>query len=260
MLMKTNNLLNAALGAMMLIGCAASGANTASGNNAPPTNTEPAANTQADNTPPVDTDPATAYATKDKPGTVKIVAAPELPRVAMKTAKGNFLIELYEDNTPNTVANFVYLVNKGHYKGSNFHRVLLGDPNDGRSMRIIQGGVKGGKRSEEQPEDFEWSIKNEATTQTYGSLKNTSGTIAMARDKPIDTAGSQFYVNIHDHPHLNDPAKPYCVFGKVVEGMDVVKAIVKNDDIIDAWVVQKRDHKYVPVVKLAGKNNYGPLE
>lgn len=125
--------------------------------------------------------------------------------------------ELYPDVAPNTVANFVSLVEKGFYDGLIFHRVIPGF--------MIQGG---GLTARMQQKDTEAPIKNEADN----GLKNDRGTIAMARTMDPHSATAQFFINLVDNDFLNFQAPSgngwgYCVFGKVTEGMDVVDKIAK---------------------------------
>jgi peptidyl-prolyl cis-trans isomerase B (cyclophilin B) len=137
--------------------------------------------------------------------------------VRMQTNKGTIVLELDAEKAPNTVANFVEYAKSGFYDGTIFHRVI---PNF-----MIQGGgfVPGmTQKSTRAP------IKNEADN----GLKNELGTIAMARTPDPDSATSQFFINVKDNSFLNYRAPTaegwgYCVFGKVVEGMDVVHDIEK---------------------------------
>ncbi|MGB9893458.1 MAG: peptidylprolyl isomerase [Candidatus Saccharicenans sp.] len=141
------------------------------------------------------------------------------PKVLMKTSKGDIVIELYPDKAPITVNNFLAYVDEKFYDGTIFHRVIKGF--------MIQGGgltpdLK--TKSEKRP-----PIKNEAKN----GLKNLRGTIAMARTRDIDSATCQFFINLVDNPFLDhvpdDPDKfGYAVFGKVVQGMEVVEAIANT--------------------------------
>ena len=134
------------------------------------------------------------------------------PTVVMKTSMGAVKIELYPDKTPETVKNFLKYVDDGFYSGTIFHRVIDGF--------MIQGGGFDkvlSKKATRPP------IKNEAA---YGP-KNTVGTLAMARTGDPNSATAQFFINVKDNDFLNyrgDSAQEigYCVFGKVIEGMDVV--------------------------------------
>ena len=136
--------------------------------------------------------------------------------VTIKTSKGDIKLELFEKEAPITVKNFLSYVKSGFYKGTIFHRVI---PNF-----MIQGG---GMDEQFNQKPTEKPIKNEATNQ----ISNKRGTIAMARTQVVDSATSQFFINVVDNDFLDFRAPTaqfygYCVFGKVVEGMDVADAIV----------------------------------
>lgn len=145
----------------------------------------------------------------DKPAEAEIGS-----KVRLKTSAGDILIELNAEKAPITVANFLKYVKAGHYDGTVFHRVIDGF--------MIQGGgfdLDDGKLVEKETGD---GIKNEG----QNGLKNDSGTIAMARTNDPDSATAQFFINVADNGMLNFPSNGgYAVFGKVVEGMDVVDKI-----------------------------------
>jgi len=134
------------------------------------------------------------------------------PMVIMSTSVGDIKIELYSDKAPMTVNNFLAYVNDKFYNGTIFHRVIPGF--------MIQGG---GFTPEMQQKATKPPIKNEANN----GLKNDTGTIAMARTSVVDSATSQFFINLTGNDFLNhgDRDFGYAVFGKVVEGMDVVNKI-----------------------------------
>ncbi|MBW2108972.1 MAG: peptidylprolyl isomerase [Deltaproteobacteria bacterium] len=137
------------------------------------------------------------------------------PRVIMETSEGRIVIDLWADKAPVTVKNFLQYVDEKFYDGTIFHRVI------GNFM--IQGG---GMTADMNRKPTHAPIKNEASTD----LKNERGTIAMARTSEIDSATSQFFINVVDNPFLNHRDNTprgfgYAVFGKVVEGMDVVDKI-----------------------------------
>ena len=139
----------------------------------------------------------------------------EYVMIVLKTDRGDIRIELFEAEAPVTCANFKKYVNSGFYKDTLFHRVI---PNF-----MIQGG--GFDRAFEQKRT-DAPIKNEAANQ----ISNKRGTIAMARTSVVDSATSQFFINLVDNDFLDFRAPTpqhygYCVFGRVVEGMDVVDAI-----------------------------------
>ena len=143
--------------------------------------------------------------------------AADHPRVKVDTNLGSFVIELYPEKAPKTVENFLQYVRDGFYDGTIFHRVIDGF--------MIQGG---GFTPDFERKQTRAPILNEADN----GLKNTRGTIAMARTMDPHSATSQFFINVKDNPFLNFTAKTprgwgYAVFGKVVEGMDVVDKIRK---------------------------------
>jgi peptidyl-prolyl cis-trans isomerase B (cyclophilin B) len=143
------------------------------------------------------------------------VTAGDNPKVVMETTKGNIILELYADKAPETVKNFLTYVDDGFYNGTIFHRVI---PNF-----MIQGG---GFKADMKEKPTRSPIKNEADN----GLKNDRGTIAMARTQDPNSATAQFFINSVDNDFLNHKSKTpqgwgYAVFGRVVEGMDVVDAI-----------------------------------
>ena len=145
-------------------------------------------------------------------------AAPAAPAedkvvfVKLATSKGDIILELNETKAPLSVANFVQYVKDGHYDGTTFHRVI------GNFM--IQGG---GFTPDMKQKDTRAPIKNE----WQNGLKNTRGTISMARTSVADSATSQFFINVVDNGGLDLPrdGAAYAVFGRVIGGMDVVDAI-----------------------------------
>ncbi len=166
-------------------------------------------------------------------------AADDLPRVKLTTSKGDIVIELYENEAPQTVGNFINLVESGYYNGLKFHRVLdgfmaqagcpKGDGTGGPGYNIFCECYKSGYR------------------------RHFTGSVAMAKAVPRDTGGSQFYIAFRRTDHLDGK---HTVFGRVIEGMDVVDSIQRIDpqapdsieaDVIEsAEVLRKRDHEYVP--------------
>jgi peptidyl-prolyl cis-trans isomerase A (cyclophilin A) len=130
-----------------------------------------------------------------------------------KTSKGTFTVQLFEKQAPITCQNFLQYVDDGYFDGTIFHRVIAGF--------MIQGGgldanlkTKPGQRA---------PIKNEANN----GLKNKRGTLAMARTSAVDSATSQFFINVVDNDFLNHSPRDfgYAVFGRVASGMEVVDAI-----------------------------------
>ncbi len=156
---------------------------------------------------------APAAATAAAPAAAPAGAA---PRVKLVTNKGDIVLELNPGKAPLTVANFLGYVERKHYDGTIFHRVIDGF--------MIQGGgfaLKDGLPTEKPTGP---GIRNEGGN----GLLNNRGTVAMARTSDPDSASAQFFINVNDNAGLNRPnpdGHGYAVFGKVVEGMDVVDAI-----------------------------------
>lgn len=152
-------------------------------------------------------------------------------QVKLQTSKGNIILELDADKAPKTVANFLDYVSSGFYNGLIFHRVIDGF--------MIQGG---GMTPDMAQKETNAPIENEADN----GLSNDAYTIAMARTPNPHSASSQFFINVNDNGFLNYSAPTpqgwgYCVFGKVVEGQDVV------DEIKQVSTGNKAGHQDVPV-------------
>lgn len=136
------------------------------------------------------------------------------PQVELKTSMGVIRLALNQDKAPKTVDNFLAYVKSGHYKGTTFHRVIPGF--------MIQGG---GFSADMTEKPTRAPIINEAGN----GLKNEVGTIAMARTVDPNSATAQFFINVNDNRSLNRPSPDgfgYAVFGRVVDGMEVVNKIV----------------------------------
>lgn len=145
------------------------------------------------------------------------VAALAHPRVELDTTEGTIVLELYENQAPVTVANFLQYVKSGFYDGTIFHRVIPGF--------MIQGG---GFTESLHQKPTRKPIENEADN----GLENERGTIAMARTSVPNSATSQFFINLVNNSNLNyrDDSRAgagYAVFGKVIKGMDVVDRIAQ---------------------------------
>ncbi len=150
-----------------------------------------------------------------------------LPRVTFETSKGEIVLELAEDEAPNTVANFIHLVEKGFYDGTPFHRVI--------PDFMVQGGDPTGTGTGGPG----YRIPDEISP----NLKHARGVISMANTGQPNTGGSQFFITHVPTPWLDGK---HAVFGRVTRGMDVVDAIKKGDKIVQATVDRKRDHAYEP--------------
>jgi len=149
--------------------------------------------------------------------TTDVSAQDKNPVVVIETSLGNITVQLDPEKAPISVKNFLSYVDEGFYDGTIFHRVIKGF--------MIQGG---GMTADMQRKPTKAPIRNEATNK----LSNTRGTIAMARTSEVNSATSQFFINTVDNgarglDHTGiDPAKfGYAVFGKVIDGMDVVDKI-----------------------------------
>lgn len=168
------------------------------------------------------------------PGVEPPVAEPEspFPEVVIETSMGNITVKLDGEKAQLTVDNFLRYVDQGHYQNTIFHQVL--------KDYVILGGSYTPELTEKEAD---WPIFNQA----QGGLKNLRATIAMAR-KPdeIDSATCQFFINLKDNPQLDHQgAAPdqygYCVFGKVIEGMEIV------DQIAGVAVHDTPDFEQIPV-------------
>ena len=167
--------------------------------------------------------------------------ADDLPRIRIKTSAGDLVVELFENEAPNTVANFVSLIEKGFYAGTPFHRVI--------PEFMAQGGDPTGRGSGGPG----YVIPCE--TGEPHARKHFRGSLSMAHAGK-DTGGSQFFLTFRPTEHLDGK---HTVFGRVIEGFDVLPKIhrtqapdgrpipgIKPDTILSAEVVRKRDHDYAP--------------
>ena len=139
------------------------------------------------------------------------------PRLELKTSRGVIMIELFQDKAPKTVANFLQYAKESFYDGTIFHRVIDGF--------MVQGG---GFERDMREKRTRGPIENEAAN----GLKNDLGTLAMARTPAPQSASAQFFINLKNNDFLNfrEPTTQgfgYAVFGRVVQGMDIVNAIAK---------------------------------
>ena len=163
------------------------------------------------------------------------------PIVTMKIKNlGEIKAELYPEVAPNTVKNFIDLINRGVYDGIIFHRVIPGF--------MIQGGCPEGNGTGGPG----YSIKGEFSRNGFkNDLKHTRGVLSMARTMIPDSAGSQFFIMVADAPHLDDQ---YASFGKVIEGMEVADKIVSaktdyqdrpyEDQVIEKMTVETFGEQY----------------
>lgn len=154
-----------------------------------------------------------------------------MPRVRLETNLGTIVLELDPKAAPKTVENFLTVAKSGYYDGLIFHRVIKGF--------MIQGGGM-------TPDMAEKPSNSQVINEADNGLKNLRGTVAMARTMDPNSAGTQFFINTVDNAFLDFKGKTvqgwgYCVFGKVVEGMDVVDAIESRP------TTDKGMHQNVPV-------------
>jgi len=165
--------------------------------------------------------------------------AGDLPRVKLETSKGDIVIELFEDQAPNTVANFIDLVGKKFYDGVVFHRVLDGFMAQGGDPTGTGTGGPG------------YLIPCECYQANH--RHHFFGSLSMAKGEPRDTGGSQFFLTFGPTSHLDGL---HTVFGRVIEGGEVLGKLqridpeqptgVKPDKIVKATILRKRDHEYKP--------------
>ncbi len=181
----------------------------------PPATSKAADQTPSDTSKPAEAAPRTPETKPEEPvdpaAPYKSVTftAGEKPRVKMETSMGNIVIELWPDVAPNHVKSFVYLINKGFYDSLTFHRVVPGF--------VIQGGDPEGTGmggpGYQVPAEFSTTLKHE------------EGTLSMARSSDPNSGGSQFFLCLANTPHLDGK---YTIFGKIVEGLDVIHKVEKT--------------------------------
>jgi peptidyl-prolyl cis-trans isomerase A (cyclophilin A) len=169
-------------------------------------------------------------------GATTAFAQDAAPRVALETSQGRIVIELAPKEAPKTVDNFLAYVKAGHYDGTVFHRVI--------PTFMIQAGGFG-------PDMSERPTRPPIPLESKNGLKNARGTVAMARRSDPNSATAQFFINVVDNTSLDYPSfdgNGYAVFGKVVEGMDVV------DKIKDVPTGSRGQHKNVPLAPVTIKS------
>lgn len=150
-----------------------------------------------------------------------------LPQAKITTKYGDMIVELLEDETPNTVANFVSLIEKGYYDGLKFHRVV--------PDFVIQGGDPTGTGAGGPG----YRIRCEAETN---KTKHSRGVLSMAHAGK-DTGGSQFFITHRATPHLDGK---HTVFGRVISGVEIVDKVQQGDLMDKVVMLKKRSHKYEP--------------
>ncbi len=173
----------------------------------------------------------------------------QLPRVTFKTNRGDIVLELFENEAPNTVASFVSLVEAKKYDGIKFHRVI--------PMFMAQGGDPN-SRDDDPSNDGQggpgYMIKCECFEKN--ARRHFRGSLSMAKTSAPNTGGSQFFLTHLPTPHLNanvDAQSGHTVFGHIVEGINVAASLKKDDKIESATVTRKRQHEYKPETLPDGK-------
>lgn len=165
--------------------------------------------------------------------------ADDLPRVELLTSRGRIVLELFENEAPNTVANFISLVRSGHYDGTKFHRVIPGF--------MSQGGDPYSKTGEDAPKGPVgtggpgYTILDEFPE---GYRRHYPGVLSMANSGP-NTGGSQFFITHRPTPHLDGR---HTVFGRVLEGLHIARSLKMDDLLESARIIRQREHGYEPVV------------
>ncbi|MGQ0637692.1 MAG: peptidylprolyl isomerase [Planctomycetaceae bacterium] len=182
----------------------------------------------------------------------KEAKADNLPRVLFKTSRGEILLELFENEAPNTVANFISLVEGKAYDGTTFHRV--------EPLFVAQGGDPNTLDADPSNDGYGgpgYCIACECYAEN--ARKHFQGSISMAHAGK-DTGGSQFFLTHQPTAHLNyfegKPEANHTVFGRIIKGLDVALALKKGDKLEQATVVRKRKHDYVPE-KMADRRGGG---
>ncbi|MGI9015385.1 MAG: peptidylprolyl isomerase [Phycisphaerales bacterium] len=161
-------------------------------------------------------------------------ATNDLPRVELATTKGTIVVELFENEAPNTVANFISLVESGFYDGLKFHRVIPGS-------QVQTGNPNERADLVTQPRDpLGYTIADEVEDGL--ARHHYTGTLSMANALP-NTGASEFLITLRARPERNGR---YTSFGRIIEGMEVVETLTTDDVIQTATVVRKREHEYLP--------------
>lgn len=240
------------------MGCAGSQESSEQGTKEPAQKTQEISKTDAAETPPSpEADEGEKKVEETKKEATEKAAGPviddkALPQVTIKTSRGDIVLEMFEDDAPNTVANFINLTEKGFYNGLTFHRVVENgrelphgqQPKAARERGfMIQGGCPQGTGGGDPGYRF---------ADEFSERKHKRGTLSMANSGP-NTNGSQFFITHVATPHLDGKEvegvmRGHTVFGQVLKGQDVVDSIAKGDKMIEVRVDRKRSHPYKPKV------------
>lgn len=162
-------------------------------------------------------------------------------QIKMETSMGDVMLEIYPDHAPLTVNNFLSYINTGAYEGTIFHRIIKGFMNQG-----------GGFTANYEKKETQAPIANEA----FNGLKNSRGSIAMARTSPPHSATSQFFINTVDNPMLDHTGKSargwgYAVFGKVITGMDVIDNMANVETGLGGPFAQDAPQQAIIILKMS---------
>jgi peptidyl-prolyl cis-trans isomerase A (cyclophilin A) len=178
------------------------------------------------------------------------VAVPQVsqqaPRVVIETELGSITVEVYPEQAPVTVANFLQYVDEGRFEGATFYRVVRLDnqPNDDVKIEVIQGGPRPRSREGRLP-----PIEHETTEVT--GVRHVDGAISMARNRP-GSASSEFFICVGNQPELdyggrrNPDGQGFAAFGKIVSGMDVVRRIQQQGPGAEQYLENP-----IPIVQIA---------
>ena len=191
------------------------------------------------------------------PALAQAPAAPKPnPQVKLTTPEGAILIELFVDKAPITARNFLRYVDSHRFDGATFYRASTPKGDETKATGVVQGGLQNDPKKVYPP------IAHESTLKT--GLKHTDGTLSMGRHAP-GTAQSDFFICVGDQPYLdadpNDPKNPgFAAFARVVEGMDVVKAMLKRaTDPNKGAGVMKGEYFRTPVVIQSARRLATPI-
>lgn len=164
-------------------------------------------------------------------------SAGDLPRAMLVTERGQIMLELFENEAPNTVANFISLADQGFYNKTKFHRVIPnfmaqgGDPNSKPDATGTPGEGNPG-----------YYIPDEHDREDHRN--HFTGSLSMAKTAAPNTGGCQFFITVTPTPHLNGL---HTVFGRVVDGLEVARSIRQDDEIELVTIIRRRPHEYKPV-------------
>jgi cyclophilin family peptidyl-prolyl cis-trans isomerase len=164
-------------------------------------------------------------------------SADDLPRATIETVRGSITVELFENDAPNTVANFISLAESGFYAGTTFHRFIpdfMVQGGDANSKEGVEGTPGTGNPGYRIPDEH---------GEGFSARRHFNDTLAMANTGAANSGGSQFYLTHKPTPWLNDR---HTVFGRVIDGQHIARRLRADDRITGVTIIRKRDHAYVP--------------